>query len=47
MKFIDPIISFSTIKHPSEKTIFELGFKKGLKQKSHLIEIQIFFHPSP
>ena len=37
MKFIDPIISFSTVKHPSERTIFELGFKKGLKQKSHLI----------
>ena len=44
MKFIDLIISFSTVKHPSERTIFELGFKKELKQKSHLIEIQIFSH---
>ena len=33
MKVIDPIISFSTVKHPSEGTIFELEFKKGLKQK--------------
>ena len=42
MKFIYPIISFSTIKHPSERTTFELGLKKGLKQKSHPTEIQIF-----
>ena len=43
MKFIDPIISFSTVKHPSERTIFQVGFKKGLKQKSHLlIKIQVF-----
>ena len=33
MKFTDPIISFSTIEHPYESTILELGFKKGLKQK--------------
>ena len=44
MNFIDPIVSFSAKKHPSEITIFELGFQKGLKQKSHLIEIQIFSH---
>ena len=31
MKFINVTISFSTIKHPSEMIIFELGFKKGLK----------------
>ena len=31
MKFIDPIISFSTIKHPSQRTIYESGFKKGTK----------------
>ena len=42
MKFIDPIISFSTVKCLSERTIFELGFKQRLKQKSHLVEIQIF-----
>ena len=42
MKLIDPIIIFFTIKHPSEATIFKLGFKKELKQKSHLTEIQIF-----
>ena len=34
MKFIDPIISFSTVKHPGEGAIFKLGFKKGLKQRS-------------
>ena len=39
MKFIDPIISFSTIKNPSERTIVEMEFKKELKQKSHLIQI--------
>ena len=44
MKFLDPIISFSTVKHPSERTIFELGFKKELKLKYDLIEIQIFSH---
>ena len=44
MKFLDPIISFSTVNHASERTIFELGFQKGLKQKSHLIKIQIFSH---
>ena len=44
MSFIGPIVSFSTVKHLSERTIFELGFQKGLKQKSHLIEIQIFSH---
>ena len=44
MKFIDHIISFSTIKHLPERTIFELGFKIGLKQKSHLTEIQTFSH---
>ena len=44
MKFIDLIISFSTAKLPSERTIFELGFKKGLRQKRHLIEIQMLFH---
>ena len=42
MKFIDPVISFSTIKHPRERTIFGLGFKKWLKEKSHLIEIKYF-----
>ena len=30
MKFIDPIISFSTIKNPSERTIVEMEFKKEL-----------------
>ena len=44
MKFIDHIISFSTIKHLPERTVFELGFKIGLKQKSHLTEIQTFSH---
>ena len=44
MKFIDHIISFSTIKHLTERTVFELGFKIGLKQKPHLYEIQIFSH---
>ena len=44
MKFIDPIISFSTVNHASEWTIFELGLKKGLKQKSHLIKTQIVSH---
>ena len=41
MKFIDPIISFSTIKNPSERTIVEM---EELKQKSHLIQIHIFSH---
>ena len=44
MKFIDPIISFSTIKNPSKRTIVEMEFKKELKQKSHLIQIHIFSH---
>ena len=44
MKFSDPIISFRTVKHQSERAILELGFKERLKQKSHLIEIQIFSH---
>ena len=45
MKFNDPIISFSTMKNLSERTIVEIEFKKGLKQKSHLTQIHIFSHP--
>ena len=46
MKFIDPTISFSTVKHPSERTLFELGFKKGRKRKCNLNEVQLFPYSS-